>query len=100
MTIRAEIIGDDFAPAGWVEVDPFDYSYTGADPDGEVEAYLAGVADGSVVFNWPAEDDVNGDDEYPPDLKLLALKARLDGFAPIWYVDLPGDFETTTVTYG
>lgn len=102
MTIRAEIIGSDFAPAGWVEVDPFDYNYTGADPDGTVEAYLSDVQTGVRDFDWPEEDDVHDDstDDYPPDLKLVALSKTMRGFAPIWYVDLPDDFATTTVTYG
>lgn len=102
MTIRATIIGSDFAPAGWVEVDPFDYTYTGADPDGTVEAYLSGFKDGTHDLDWPEEDDVHDDatEEYPPDLKLVALSKTMSEFDPIWYVDLPSDFATTTVTYG
>lgn len=100
MTIRAEIIGSDCAPAGWVEVDPFDYHYTGADPDGAVETYLSDVQDGTRTFDWPEEDDEHYGTEYAPDLKLLTLANDLRWLDPIWYVDLPADFETTTITYG
>ncbi|WP_178915435.1 hypothetical protein [Natronomonas gomsonensis] len=100
MTIRAEIIGSDLAPAGWVEVDPIDYEYTGADPDGEVVAYLERVKNGTRSFDWPVEDDVNYDDEYPPDLILVAIKSEIQALDPVWYLDLPSDFEVTSIEYG
>lgn len=100
MTLHADIIGSDFAPAGWVETDPFDYNYTGPDPDGRVEAYLSGIDDGTIKFYWPQENDKDDSTEYPPDLTLLRITKRLDGFDSIWYTDLASDFETTTITYG
>jgi len=100
MTIRAEIIGGEVPlPQGWVEVDPFDYEYTGEDPDGKITAYLEGIADGSVEFDWPQEDDVHTG-EYAPDLKIINIQHTLQGFDEVWYVELPVDFETTTITYG
>lgn len=99
MTIRARIIGDEeWVSQGWVEVDPFDYQYDGPDPDGEIESYLSDVADGTVEYGWPQEYE--GDDaDYPPDLKMIAIKEALQDFEPIWFVDLPDDFETS-ISYG
>ena len=97
MTIRAEIIGDEPPrPEGWVQVDPFDYDYTGPDPTGEIEAYLNGISAGEVEFSWPVEDDVH-EGEYPPDLKIIEIRQTLHGFDEIWVVSLPEDFEITTL---
>lgn len=99
MTIRADIIcHDPMLPKGWVEVDPFDYAYSGPDPNGNIESYLSKVADGTHTFHWPTEDDAHTSD-YPPGLILIALKSHLQGFDPVWYVDLPDDFEVTSITY-
>lgn len=100
VTIRAKIIGGEIpVPRGWVEVGPFNYKYDGKDPDGKITAYLDGIADGSVTFDWPEEDDVHTGD-YAPDLKIITIKHTLEHFDDIWYVELPSDFEETTITYG
>jgi len=99
MTIRAEIIGGDIpVTQGWVEVDPFDYEYTGKDPSGEITAYLDGIANGTVEFRWPEEDDVHSG-EYPPDLKIIEIQHTLQQFDEIWFVELPTDFDSTTIAY-
>lgn len=93
MTIRAEIIGGDIPlPRGWVEVDPFDYEYTGEDPDGEITAFLEDVANETVEFGWPADVDSDGQ-EYSPRFKLLGIRQNLQQFDEIWYVELPDDFK-------
>jgi hypothetical protein len=99
MTIRAEIIGGDIpVTQGWVEVDPFDYEYTGKDPSGEITAYLDGIANGTVEFRWPEDFETDRED-YPPELKLIKIMHKLQYFDDIWFVELPEDFEGPTIAY-
>lgn len=94
MTIHAEIIGSESkSVVGWVEVDPFNFSYSGPDPDGEINAYLTAIATGNLEFYWRQDGEAH-------DLDLLQVKKNLEGYDPIWFVELPPDFEPTTITYG
>lgn len=89
MTIHCEITcSDPFGPCGWIEVDPVDYEYEGADPDGEIETYLRDLKEGEITHE-PA--DFPG--EYPPRHKTIMVKETLQTFDPIWLVHLPDDFE-------
>jgi hypothetical protein len=93
MTLRGLIIGNDSSGVeGWVEVDPFDFKYTGPDPDGEIKSYLNHIADGTIEYGWPA-DGGDYSKEYPSDLKLINIKETLEWFDEVWYVDLPDDLE-------
>lgn len=98
MTIKAQIYCFPEGDCGWVQVDPFDYEYTGPDPDGEVEAYLEGIATGEVEFYYGVEEEPD-EPEYPPALKLMEIKTVLPSNDGVWYIELPDDFENP-ITYG
>lgn len=98
MAIKAQIHCFPEGSCGWIQVDPFDYEYTGPDPDGEVEAYLNGVATGEIKFHHGMEIDYD-DSEYPPELKLMEIKNVLPSREGIWFIELPDDFENP-ITYG
>lgn len=54
---------DKVKKVGWVQVDPFDYEFTGDDPNGVIVDYLDSIDSGNYQFDWSAELIPDGYDE-------------------------------------
>lgn len=92
MTVRIAIIGQSLEFIGHVQVNPFDYEYTG--DDDKVRKYLEELNQADDPFPSPIDIPPIPDDPSPSEKnKVDLLYGRMTSFDSIFDVLLPDEYE-------